>query len=235
MEAPVCYEAEALRNEKVKLLHAVQPIHPHDVVRGQYTAGHVDGKEVPGYRDEPGVAQDSTTETFAALRLHIDSWRWSGVPFLLRTGKRLRHRDTRVVVAFRDVPLHFFEKHARVDKVEANRLLIRIQPDEGISLSFVAKQPGPEIKVDTVRMDFSYGSSFKTSPPEAYERLLHDALLGDHTLFIREDEVERGWQIIDPVLREPPPVRPYAAGSWGPDQADELAAPLHWHSLDEDL
>jgi glucose-6-phosphate 1-dehydrogenase len=234
MEAPVCFEAEALRNEKVKLLMAVRPVHPNDVVRGQYTAGTVDSQPVEGYREEPGVAADSTTETFAALRLHIDTWRWSGVPFLLRTGKRLRRRDTRVVVAFRDVPLHFFAG-LDVSTLESNRLVVRIQPDEGISLSFVAKQPGPEITTQPVRMDFSYGTSFKTSPPEAYERLLHDALVGDHTLFIREDEVERGWQIIDAVLRDPPPVMPYAAGSWGPDQADALAAPPHWHSLDDDL
>jgi len=232
MEAPVCFEAEAIRNEKVKLLRAVQPVHPGDVVRGQYTAGSVDGQPVQGYREEPGVDAQSTTETFAALRLHIDTWRWSGVPFLLRTGKRLRRRDTRVVVAYRDVPLHFFEG-LNVDMVECNRLVIRIQPDEGIALTFVAKQPGPEIRTQTVRMDFSYGSSFKTSPPEAYERLLHDALVGDHTLFIREDEVERGWQIIQPVLESPPPVLPYAAGSWGPDRADALAAPSHWHSLDD--
>jgi glucose-6-phosphate 1-dehydrogenase len=234
MEAPVCFEAEALRNEKVKLLMAVQPIRPHDVVRGQYTAGVIDGEPVPGYREEPGVSPDSTVETFAALRLHIDTWRWSGVPFLLRTGKRLRRRDTRVVVAFRDVPLHFFEG-LDVPSVDSNLLVIRIQPDEGISLTFVAKRPGPEITTQTVRMDFSYGSSFKTSPPEAYERLLHDALVGDHTLFIREDEVERGWQIIDPVLRNPPPVLPYAAGTWGPHQADELAEPGHWHSLEDEV
>ena len=233
MEAPITFEAEAIRNEKVKLLRAVQPVHPRDVVRGQYTAGQIDGQRVAGYRDEAGVAHDSTVETFAALRLHIDTWRWSGVPFLLRTGKRLRRRDTRVVVAFRDVPLHFFEGLG-VSGPESNRLMVRIQPDEGISISFVAKQPGPEIVTQTVRMDFSYGSSFKTSPPEAYERLLHDVLVGDHTLFIREDEVERGWQIVEPVLDDPPPVQPYYAGTWGPDRADELAHPSHWHSLDDE-
>jgi glucose-6-phosphate 1-dehydrogenase len=231
MEAPVSYEAEALRNEKVKLLRVVQPIKPTDVVRGQYTAGVIDGQHVDGYREEPGVAPESTTETFAALRLHIDSWRWSGVPFYLRTGKRLRTRDTRVVVTFRDVPLHFFAG-LNVDRIDSNILTIRIQPDEGIALAFVAKQPGPEITTQTVQMDFSYGSSFKTSPPEAYERLLHDALLDDHTLFIREDEVDRGWEIIDPVLRNPPRVVPYAAGTLGPDQADSLIAPGRWHSLE---
>ncbi len=234
MEAPVCFEAEAIRNEKVKLLRGVKPVHPNEVVRGQYTEGLVGGEPVSGYRDEPGVDKDSTTETFAALRMHIDTWRWSGVPFLLRTGKRLRRRDTRVVVVFRDVPLHFFQGLS-VDTVESNRLVIRIQPDEGISLSFVAKQPGPEITTQNVRMDFSYGTSFKTSPPEAYERLLHDALVGDHTLFIRVDEVERGWEIIEPVLQNPPPVLPYIAGSWGPDQADALAHPAHWHSLEGDV
>jgi glucose-6-phosphate 1-dehydrogenase len=233
MEAPISFEAESLRNEKVKLLRAVRPIQPRDVVRGQYTAGSIDGKPVVGYREEDGVAKDSGTETFAALRAHIDTWRWSGVPFLLRTGKRLRRRDTRVVVVYRDVPLHFFEGLG-MSSVESNRLVVRIQPDEGISLAFVAKQPGPEVTTQSVRMDFSYGTSFKTSPPEAYERLLHDALVGDHTLFIREDEVERGWQIIDPVLRNPPQVLPYAAGTWGPDRADALAEPAHWHSMDDE-
>ncbi|HEV7677038.1 MAG TPA: glucose-6-phosphate dehydrogenase [Candidatus Dormibacteraeota bacterium] len=230
MEAPVSFDAEALRNEKVKVLRAVQPLHPHEVVRGQYTAGSIDGKPVEGYRGEPGVAPDSTTETFAAMRVSIDTWRWSGVPFLLRTGKRLRRRDTRIVVVFRDVPLHFFAG-LNVGHMDSNILVVRIQPDEGISLDFVAKQPGPEITTQTVRMDFSYGTSFKTSPPEAYERLLHDALLGDHTLFIREDEVERGWQIIDPILRAEPPVLPYEAGTWGPERADEIAG--HWHSLED--
>jgi glucose-6-phosphate 1-dehydrogenase len=232
MEAPIEFEAEAIRNEKVKLLRGVQPVHPNEVVRGQYTAGSVDGQPVVGYREETGVAPDSTVETFAALRVNIDTWRWSGVPFLLRTGKRLRRRDTRVVVAFRDVPLHFFHGLG-VETIESNRLVIRIQPDEGISLSFVAKQPGPEITTQVVRMDFNYGTSFKASPPEAYERLLHDALLRDHTLFIREDEVERGWQIIDPVLQNPPPVKPYAGGTWGPDEADALASPSHWFSLED--
>jgi glucose-6-phosphate 1-dehydrogenase len=233
MEAPIEFEAEALRNEKVKLLRGVKPVHPNEVVRGQYTAGVIDGQPVEGYREEPGVASDSTVETFAALRVHIDTWRWSGVPFLLRTGKRLRRRDTRVVVVFRDVPLHLFAGLG-VESIESNRLVIRIQPDEGISLSFVAKQPGPEVATQVVRMDFSYGTSFKVSPPEAYERLLHDALVRDHTLFIREDEVERGWQIIDPVLRNPPPVLPYAAGTWGPDQADALALPAYWSVLEDD-
>ena len=227
MEPPTSFDAEALRNEKVKVLQALHTVRPEDVVRGQYGPGVVDGEAVPGYRSEKGVAPDSTTETYAALRVHIDSWRWSGVPFLLRTGKRLPVRDTRVVVSFRDVPLHLFKAHG-VQDVHSNKLVVRVQPDEGIAVHFIAKQPGPELETQNVRMDFSYGHSFKTSPPEAYERLLHDALLGDHTLFIREDEVERGWAVVGKVLEAMPPVHMYAAGSWGPEEADRLARGTGW-------
>jgi glucose-6-phosphate 1-dehydrogenase len=227
MDPPLSFDAEAIRNEKVKVLESIQPVHPHDVVRGQYTAGKIDGESVPGYRDEPGVAPDSTTETFAALRLHLESWRWSGVPFLLRTGKRLPVRDTRVVITFQDVPLHLF-KTAGVQRLHHNRLVVRIQPDEGIALSFVAKEPGPEVTARAVDMNFNYGDSFKTSPPEAYERLLHDALEGDHTLFIREDEVEHGWAAVEPVIDAPPPITFYPAGTWGPGDAARIASPHHW-------
>jgi glucose-6-phosphate 1-dehydrogenase len=227
MDPPLSFDAEAIRNEKVKVLQSIQPIHPHDVVRGQYTAGTIDGDSVAAYRDEPGVSKTSTTETYAALRLHLESWRWSGVPFLLRTGKRLPTRDTRVVITFHDVPLHLF-KTAGVHTLHRNRLVVRIQPDEGIALSFVAKQPGPEVTAQSVDMNFNYGDSFKTSPPEAYERLLHDALEGDHTLFIREDEVEHGWAAIEPVIESPPPVTFYPAGTWGPDDAARIASPSHW-------
>jgi len=229
MEPPVSFEAEALRNEKIKVLRAVQPIDPATVVRGQYTAGSIDGERMPGYREEPGVDERSETETFVAMQVHVDTWRWSGVPFLLRTGKRLAARETRVVVVFRDVPLHLFAD-AGVHSIDENQLIVRIQPDEGIALTFVAKQPGPELTTQTVRMDFSYGGSFKTSPPEAYERLIHDALNGDHTLFIREDEVERGWAIVEPLLEEPSPTAGYPAGSWGPDEAVAVAHPGHWHA-----
>jgi len=232
MEPPTSFDAEALRNEKVKVLSAVHPVRTDHVVRGQYAAGSIDGAPVPGYVDEPGVARSSTTETYAALRLHIDSWRWAGVPFLLRTGKRLRRRETTIVVVFQEAPLHLF-REVGVDVLHPNRLVVRIQPDEGIALCFVAKEPGPSMVAQQVGMDFGYGTSFKTSSPEAYERLLHDALSGDHTLFIREDEVERGWQIVDPVLQHPPPVVPYPAGSWGPERADTVPAPAHWHDLDE--
>ena len=231
MEPPSSFEAEALRNEKVKVLDAVRQLHPSQVVRGQYAAGTVDGKPASAYVDEPGVAPDSTTETYAALRLHIDSWRWAGVPFLLRTGKRLARRETVVVVVFYAAPLHLFST-VGVDALDANRLVVRIQPDEGIAFRFVAKQPGPKVVAEPVHMDFSYSGSFKRSPPEAYERLLHDALAGDHTLFIREDEVERGWEIVDPVLRDPPTVVRYPAGGWGPAEADALVAPYHWHTME---
>ena len=227
MDPPLSFDAESIRNEKVKVLESIQPVHPHDVVRGQYTAGKIDGEAVHGYRDEPGVSPNSTTETFAALRLHLESWRWSGVPFLLRTGKRLPVRDTRVVITFQDVPLHLF-KTAGVHTLHHNRLVVRIQPDEGIALSFVAKQPGPEVTARAVDMNFNYGDSFKTSPPEAYERLLHDALQGDHTLFIREDEVEHGWAAVEPVIDLPPPITFYPAGTWGPDDAARIASPHQW-------
>jgi glucose-6-phosphate 1-dehydrogenase len=231
MEPPVSFDAESIRNEKVKVLCALKPVHPDHVVRGQYASGSVAGKRVQGYRSEPGVDAHSTTETYAAMRLSIDSWRWSGVPFLVRTGKRMAERDTRIVLTFRDAPLHLFA-HGGVDPVDSNRLVVHVQPDEGISVTFVAKVPGPEIQLQGVKMSFSYDSSFKTSPPEAYERLLHDALDGDHTLFIREDEVERGWAVVQPVLDAPPPIATYRAGSWGPKEADELVRPLHWHDAD---
>ena len=184
------------------MLDACHPVDPAKVVRGQYTAGFIDGQSVRGYREEPGVSPGSTTETYAALRLDIDSWRWAGVPFLLRTGKRLQARESRVTIAFKDVPFHLFTGASNEHPIHSNHLVIRVQPDEGIAFTFVAKQPGPEVRTQRVRMDFAYGNSFKTSPPEAYERLLHDVLHRDHTLFIREDEVERGWALVEPVLQQ---------------------------------
>ena len=229
MEPPISFDAESIRNEKVKVLQALRPVRPDQVVRGQYTAGSEAGKRVRGYRNEPGVDPHSATETYAAMRLSIDSWRWSGVPFLVRTGKRMAERTTRIVLTFRDAPLHLFALGG-VDPIDSNRLVVHVQPDEGISVTFVAKVPGPEVRMQGVKMSFNYDSSFKTSPPEAYERLLHDALDGDHTLFIREDEVERGWAVVQPVLDAPPPIATYRAGSWGPREADELVRPLHWHN-----
>jgi glucose-6-phosphate 1-dehydrogenase len=232
MEPPLNMAADAIRAEKSKLLRSVRIIDPSEVVRGQYTAGIIDGAAVPGYREESGVAADSQTETYAAIRLQIDSWRWGGTRFLLRTGKRLSKRETRIVVVFRDAPHNFFVT-TEVERLVSQKVNIRIQPDEGMSLTFVAKQPGPVVRTQPVLMDFSYGQSFKTSPPEAYERLLHDAMVGDHTLFISESETERGWEIVRNLLDRPPPVVPYAAGSLGPSAAESLVEPRRWHALED--
>jgi glucose-6-phosphate 1-dehydrogenase len=233
MEPPISFEPEAVRHEKVKVLRAVHPVDPAQVVRGQYTARCIDGQQVPGYREEPGVSPESTTETYAALRCEVDTWRWSGVPFLLRTGKRLARRDTRVVLIFREAPLRLFEG-AGGERPEPNRLTLRIQPNDGISVDFLVKHPGPELIAHPVRMDFGFASSFPAAPAEAYERLLHDALMGDHTLFIRSDEVDASWAVVDPVLASPPPVTFYEAGSWGPAEADRLVAPWRWDPGDVD-
>jgi glucose-6-phosphate 1-dehydrogenase len=218
MEPPRSLEPEAFRDEKVKLLRAVLPLDPAEVIRGQYE----------GYRDEDGVAADSTTETYIAARLRIENWRWDGVPIFLRHGKRLPRRATEVTVRFKDAPRYLYDDFG-VDALTADHLTIRVQPDEGISLAFEAKMPGPGYEVKTVRMDFDYERSFMHAPAEAYERLLHDAMNGDHTLFTREDDVERSWEIVAPVLEHPGRVHPYRAGSWGPPEADALIAPRHWH------
>ncbi len=230
MGAPTSFEADALRDEKVKVLRAIRPIEPADVVRGQYTAGRAGGQPLRGYRQIPGVAHDSTTETYAALQVHVDTWEWAGVPFFLRTGKALVTRRTEIVLRFRDVPLHFFQG-TDIARLDPNRLTVRIQPEEGISLSFNAKEPGPQVVEQSVRMDFAYGTSFRTQPAEAYERLLHDVMVGDHTLFIREDETEAAWAALDPVLQRLPPVHPYPAGSQGPEAAAAMVPPPGWHDL----
>jgi glucose-6-phosphate 1-dehydrogenase len=228
MEPPSSFQPEAIRDEKAKLFHAMQPLEPASVVRGQYTRGRVNGEQVPGYREEEDVSPESSTETFAALQLCIDNWRWAGVPIFLRTGKRLPRRETEVLVSFKDVPIHFFAGTG-VERLPANHLTIDIQPDEQITLAFLAKVPGPEITVKPVRMDFSYGEAFMAQPAEAYERLLYDAMDGDHTLFARGDGVERAWAVVQPVLDDMPPVCPYPAGTWGPKEADDLIAPRRWH------
>lgn len=229
MEPPRSLEAEAIRDEKVKVFKTMRPLSRPDVVRGQYTRGAAaSGKEVAGYREEPNVAPDSRTETFAAVRLWIDNWRWSGVPFYLRHGKRLPERASEVAVAFREAPSYLFEGLG-VHPFDPDHLTIRIQPNEGISLDFQAKRPGPGIELQDVQMDFEYDESFMCQPAEAYERLLHDAMTGDHTLFPREDGVERSWEIVASVLDDPPPVQEYQAGSWGPHAAEDLIAPRRWH------
>jgi glucose-6-phosphate 1-dehydrogenase len=229
MEPPISLSAEAIRDEKAKLLKAVRPIDPSRAVRGQYVAGEIDGERVSGYRQETNVAPDSKTETFFAAELAIDTWRWAGIPFYIRTGKRLPRRATEVTLGFKDVPLAFFEGTDAASQMRPNHLTMRIQPDEGITLSIVAKSPGPEIRTQRVHMDFSYDESFMTRPAEAYERLLHDALDDDRTLFLRQDAVERAWAVVQPALDDPPPVHEYAAGTWGPPQAADLIAPRTWH------
>ena len=227
MESPASLAPEDVRDRKAELLAAVRPFSADELVRGQYTAGVVEGDEVAGYRDEEHVVPGSTVETFVALRAWIDNERWEGVPFLLRAGKRLPHRATEVAIILREADRGLFERSG-IARLPAHHLALRIQPDEGISLVFRAKEPGPGMALDSVPMDFSYGSSFRTRPTEAYERLLHDAMAGDQTLFLREDAVERSWEIVAPVLDAPGTVHPYAAGTWGPSAADELIAPRAW-------
>ena len=228
MEPPRSLEADAIRDEKVKLLNALRPLEPGDVVRGQYASGTMDGEVVPGYREEDGVAEDSRTETYVALRATVDNWRWEGVPFYLRTGKRLPRRVTEVTVVLRRAPAYLFAGMGMAP-LASDHLTFRIQPDEGISFAFHAKEPGPGIALKTVRMEFAYEGSFEHTPAEAYERLLLDAMVGDQTLFTREDGVERAWEVVMPAIEGTGPIHSYPAGSWGPEGADELIAPRSWH------
>jgi glucose-6-phosphate 1-dehydrogenase len=232
MEPPVDLSADAVRNEKVKVLQALPRWRPEDVfrnvVRAQYTAGSIQGTEVPGYLQEKGVAPDSKTDAYVAIRLELSNWRWAGVPFFLRTGKRLPKRATEIAIQFRRPPTELFE--AELEGLSgANQLVLRIQPNEGASLTFEAKVPGSRRRLQEVRMDFRYGTAFAVPPPEAYERLLLDVMLGDPTLYTRTDEVESAWRFITSILdawqltTAPPPVN-YAAGSWGPPEADALIA-----------
>ena len=230
MEPPAAIEARTIRDEKVKVLRAIRPL-PLDAldtscIRGQYGPGSFAGKNVKGYREEQGVDPNSRTETFVGLKLQIDTWRWSGVPFFLRTGKRLPKRATEIAIQFRSPPMAMFGETAHLSTPK-NQLILRVQPDEGVSLSFDAKVPGMRMQLRPVKMDFRYGSSFGAESPEAYERLLLDAMLGDSTLFIRADEVEYAWNLISPLLdawrESPPPAFPnYDAGTWGPPEVDQL-------------
>jgi glucose-6-phosphate 1-dehydrogenase len=228
MEPPVAYSADEVRDEKVKVLRALKPIRGEDVarltVRGQYGPGNIAGRPVPGYRQEPNVSPTSNVETFVAMRLELDNWRFAGVPIYIRAGKRLTKRITEISIQFKRVPHALL---AQGSPIEPDVLAIRIQPDEGISLRFDAKVPGPTMTLRPVTMDFRYGSTFGGSGPEAYERLILDAMLGDPTLFARADEVSAAWRFITPILEDwakaPPPHFPnYAAGTWGPPEANEL-------------
>ena len=232
MEPPATFEPEDVRNEKAKVLKALRHLEgeavDRGVVRGQYGPGWIDGKEVPGYREEPDVHPDSVVETYVAAELRVDNWRWAGTPFYVRTGKRLPKRATEVVVQFKSAP-HLPFGEAAQDGLEPNALVLRIQPDEGITLRIGAKVPGPSMEVRSVSMDFSYGTSFSDDLPDAYERLLLDVMLGDPTLFPRWDEVEQAWETVQPILdrwatAHAPEFPNYEAGSWGPKAADELIA-----------
>ncbi len=230
MEPPISFDADAVRDEQVKILRAIQPMTPEEVlsctVRGQYGEGAINGKKVPGYRQEENVAPDSSTETYVALKLSIDNWRWAGVPFFLRTGKRLPRRITEIAIEFKRAPFVLF-RQTRVEELMPNRLSIRIQPNEGISLGFSAKVPGPLVKLGTVDMDFEYRDYFGTTPSTGYERLLYDCMMGDATLFQRADMVEAGWSVVSPILDVwsalPPRDFPnYPAGTWGPGDDETM-------------
>jgi len=230
MEPPISFDADAVRDEQAKILHAIQHPSPEEaaerVVRGQYDAGEIDGEKVPGYRSEPNVDSDSAVETFVALKLLIDNWRWADVPFYLRTGKRLAARDTEIAIQFKRAPFMLF-RNTPVERLSSNRLVLHIQPDEGISLRFGAKVPGPTVSIGAVDMDFDYEDYFGDTPSTGYERLLHDCMVGDATLFQRADQVEAGWSVVAPIQKawkasSPPDFPNYKAGSWGPKEADEL-------------
>ncbi|HEX4555519.1 MAG TPA: glucose-6-phosphate dehydrogenase [Xanthobacteraceae bacterium] len=242
MEPPTCFAPEAVRSEKTKLLDAVHPFGPDDarrnVVRGQYGAGNVGGQSVTPYRCAPNVAPGSTTETYVALKLMVDNWRWAGVPIYLRTGKALARRRSEVVIRFKQAPFALF-RDTPVERLTPNDLILHIQPEEGVTLRFGAKVPGPRMRMGDVEMKFSYRDYFNAAPSTGYETLIYDCMLGDATLFKRADDIEAGWRIVQPLLdawreRDAPAPEIYPAGSSGPDEADALMARdgRHWRALD---
>ncbi|MFA5937709.1 MAG: glucose-6-phosphate dehydrogenase, partial [Sinimarinibacterium sp.] len=229
MEPPASFAADRVRDETAKVLYALRPLGngnlDHAAVRGQYGAGRIDADECRAYRAEPGVAADSRIETYAALKLHIDNWRWQGVPFYLRSGKRLAQRRTEIAIRFKPVPHSLFAP-LRPEDLAPNMLVLRIQPQEGVSLTFETKHPGPKLCMSGAAMDFDYGDAFGASR-EAYERLLLDAMAGDQTLFVRSDWIALSWSWLAPLLERwsaGGAPEPYAAGCWGPTQADALLA-----------
>src|SRR5436305_4675755 len=242
MEPPASFNSEAVRDEQAKVLHAMKPFNSnevlHETVRGQYGDGLVDDAPVPAYRKEPGVSPESRTETFVAMKLAIDNWRWAGIPFYVRTGKRLAKRHTEITVQFKRTPFELF-RNAPFHKLHTNTLVIQIQPVEGISLSFGAKVPGPVLRVGSVDMSFEYSKYFGAAAYTGYEVLLYDCMIGDATLFQRADMVEAGWSVVDPILdvwKALPPRRfpNYAGGAWGPKEADELMErdEREWRKID---
>jgi glucose-6-phosphate 1-dehydrogenase len=242
MEPPNSFDPDAVRTEKSKALQAIVPFAEDDllrnVVRGQYTAGTVRGEQVPAYRNAEGVAPDSATETYVAMRLNIDTWRWAGVPFYLRTGKSMTRRTTEIAIQFKGAPFALFRDTA-VDSIAPNVLVLQIQPDEGVSLQFSAKKPGPEIHLGGVRMDFRYRDYFNVAPATGYETLVYDCMIGDPTLFQRADSVEAGWSVVQPIFDfwkndRSAPLEFYSAGSAGPDGADQMLwrSGRAWRPLD---
>jgi len=243
MEPPISFHADAVRDEQAKILHAIQPLSSEEVlvktVRGQYGEGTVAGQHVSAYRSESDVPPDSRTETFVAMKLQIDNWRWADVPFYLRTGKCLPVRNTHIVIQFRRAPFVLF-RDTPVENLMPNQLVLHIQPEEGISLRFAAKTPGPVMRLGTVDMNFEYEDYFGLTPSTGYERLLHDCMIGDATLFQRADMVEAGWCVVNPVMDVwkalPPRYFPnYPAGTWGPKEADDLLERdgRHWRNFDK--
>jgi glucose-6-phosphate 1-dehydrogenase len=239
MEPPVDFSADEVRDEKVKVLHAIHAPTEDEIddiaVRAQYAAGTVGGEDVTGYLDEEGVPADSNTETYAALRLQIDNWRWAGVPFYLRTGKRLARKVTEVAITLKPVPHLAFSQEGSLG-VKPNQLILTMQPNEGVSLSLGAKIPGTRMRIRPVYMEFLYGTSFLSQSPEAYERLIMDAMRGDATLFTRNDEVEAQWRICDPIVQvwesTPGPLPQYPSGSRGPEEANKLMLDGHeWRTI----
>ncbi|MEX2194522.1 MAG: glucose-6-phosphate dehydrogenase [Thermoleophilaceae bacterium] len=235
MEPPIAFTADEIRSEKVKVLHAIDPPTPEQTVRAQYTDGVVSGERVPGYLDEEGVPDSSTTETYAALRLEVDNWRWAGVPIYLRTGKRLARKVTEIAVTLKPVPHMGFLSHGSVGP-QPNQIVLTMQPNEGVSISMGAKIPGSRMRIRPVNMEFLYGTAFMSQSPEAYERLITDAMRGDATLFTRDDEVEAQWTICDPILQAwaaaNVPVAAYEAGKGGPAEADALMpAGARWRAI----
>jgi glucose-6-phosphate 1-dehydrogenase len=237
MEPPAVYEANAVRDERAKLLRSVRIMKPEDVatnaVPGQYGPTRIGGADVAGYRQEPGVKPDSQTVTYAAVTLYVENWRWAGVPFYLRTGKRLPRQVTDIAIHFNAAPHAVFSGAENGTPIDPDLLIIRIQPEEGLSLRFVSKQPGEGMRLRPVSMDFDYGASFGAREPSAYETLLLDAMLGDSTLYIRQDAVEASWTIVEPIMQSWAAQKfeypNYAPGSWGPKAADEMLA-RHGHA-----
>jgi glucose-6-phosphate 1-dehydrogenase len=239
MEPPASFDADKVRDEKVKVLDAIRPLRadevPRNTVRGRYLAGTIGGEQVPGYLEEKGVPAESPTETYAALRLEVNNWRWAGVPIFMRTGKRLARKVTEIAVQLKPVPHMAFQGH-EAEGVRPNQVVLTVQPNEGVSISLGAKVPGTRMSIRPVNMEFLYGTTFLSESPEAYERLITDAMRGDATLFTRNDEVDAQWSIIDPILaawhESPSGPAAYEAGSNGPEEADALLGPgRSWRTL----